>query len=69
MEFWFLAAVASSCLVGDTSFPAMSSTSLHSNFFNWTELDDDITEFNNEMPSAENLVFKGLVHFQIIMSL
>ncbi len=41
------------CLVGDTSFPAISSTSLHRYYLNWTELDDAITKFNNEMPSAE----------------
>ncbi len=45
MEFWFLAT--------DTSFPAISSTSLHRYYLNWTELDDAITKFNNEMPSAE----------------
>ncbi len=37
-------------LVGDTSFPAISPTWLHKYYLNWTELDDDITEFNNEMP-------------------
>ncbi len=38
------------CSVGDTSFPAISSSWLHRYYLNWTELDDDITEFNNEMP-------------------
>ncbi len=42
------------CLFGDTSFPVISSTWLHRYNLNWTELDDDITEFNNEMPSTEN---------------
>ncbi len=28
------------CLVGDTSFPAISSTWLNRNFLNWTELND-----------------------------
>ncbi len=37
------------CLVGDTSFPAISPTWLHRYYLKWTELDDDITEFNNEM--------------------
>ncbi len=44
------------CLVGDTSFPAISSTWLNRNFLNWTELDDAITEFNNEIPLTENWV-------------
>ncbi len=44
------------CLVGDTSFPAISLTWLHRYYLNWTELDNDITEFNNEMPSTENWV-------------
>ncbi len=42
------------CLVGDTSFPAISPTWLHRYYLNWTELDDAITKFNNEMP--ENLI-------------
>ncbi len=33
------------CLVGDTSFPAISSTWLHRYYLNWTELDDAITKF------------------------
>ncbi len=45
------------CLVVDTSFPAILSTWLHRYYLNWTELDDAITEFNNEMPSTENWVF------------
>ncbi len=45
------------CSVGDTSFPAISMTWLHRYYLNWTELDDDITKFNNEMPSTENWVF------------
>ncbi len=44
------------CLVGDTSFPAISLTWLHRYYLNWTELDNDDTEFNNEMPSTENWV-------------
>ncbi len=42
------------CLVGESSFPAKSSTWLHRYYLNWTELDNPITKFNNEMPSAEN---------------
>ncbi len=49
------------CLVGDTSFPAISSTWLNRNYLNWTELDDDITEFNNEMPLTENWVFNLVI--------
>ncbi len=52
------------CLVGDTSFPAISSTWLNRNFLNWTELDDAITEFNNEMPLTENWVFNlDILHY------
>ncbi len=36
------------CLVGDTSFPAISSTWLHRYYLNWTEMDDAITKLNNE---------------------
>ncbi len=36
------------CLVKDTSFPAISPTWLHRYYLNWTELDNAITEFNNE---------------------
>ncbi len=49
------------CLVGDTSFPAISSTWLNRNFLNWTELDDAITEFNNEMPLTENWVLNLVI--------
>ncbi len=31
-------------------------TWLHRYYLNWTKLDDDFTEFNNEMPLTENLV-------------
>ncbi len=43
------------CLVGDTLFPVISPTWLHRYYLNWTELDNDITEFNNEMPLTQNL--------------
>ncbi len=49
------------CLVGETSFPAISSTLLHWYYLNWTELDDAITEFNNEMPSTENWVLNLVI--------
>ncbi len=49
------------CLVGDTSFPAQSSTWLHRYYLNWTKLDDAITKFNNEMPSAENWVLNLVI--------
>ncbi len=41
------------CSVGDTSFPAQSSTWLHRYYLNWTKLDNAITKFNNEMHSAD----------------
>ncbi len=47
------------CLVGDTSFPAISSTWLHRHYV--TELDDAITEFNNEMSLTENWVFNLVI--------
>ncbi len=34
---------------------------LHRYYLNWTELDDAITEFNNEMPSTENWVFNLVI--------
>ncbi len=61
MEFWFLAAVASGLLSWDTSFPAISLTWLHRYYLNWTDLDDAITKFNNEMPSTENIVFNLVI--------
>ncbi len=53
------------CLVGDTSFPVISSTWLHGYYLNWTELDDAITEFNNEMTSTENWVL-NFGHFTLL---
>ncbi len=38
-------------------FPAVSSTWLHRYYLNWSELEDDITEFNNEMPLTEKWPF------------
>ncbi len=49
------------CLVGDTSFPAKSSTWLHRYYLNWTELDNAITKFNNEMHLAENWVLNPVI--------
>ncbi len=49
------------CLVGESSFPAKSSTWLNRYYLNWTELDDGITKFNNEMPSAENWVSNPVI--------
>ncbi len=60
MEFSFLAAVASG-LVGDTSFPAKSSTWFHRYYLNWTKLDNAITKFNNEMHSADNWVLNTVI--------
>ncbi len=49
------------CLVWDTSFPAILSTWLHRYYLNWTELDDAITQFNNEMPLTENWVLNLVI--------
>ncbi len=49
------------CSVGDTSFPAQSSTWLHRYYLNWTKLDNAITKFNNEMHSAENWVLNPVI--------
>ncbi len=49
------------CSVGDTSFPAISPTWLHRYYLNWTELDNDITEFNNEMPLTEKWAFNLVI--------
>ncbi len=49
------------CLVGDTSFPAKSSTWLRRYYLNWTELDNAFTKFNNEMHSADNWVLNPVI--------
>ncbi len=49
------------CLVGDTSFPAQSSTWLHRYYLNWTKLDNAITKFNNEMHAADNWVLNPVI--------
>ncbi len=49
------------CLVGDTSFPAQSSTWFHRYYLNWTKLDNAITKFNNEMHSADNWVLNPVI--------
>ncbi len=51
------------CLIWDTSFPAVSPTWLHRYYLNWTELDDAITEFNNEMSGFCHI---GLVLFMVL---
>ncbi len=61
MEFWFLAAVASGLLSWGHLISSKSSTWLNRNFLNWTELDDAITEFNNEMPLTENWVLNLVI--------
>ncbi len=40
---------------------AKSLTWLHRYYLNWTELDDAITKFNNEMHSAENWVLNPVI--------
>ncbi len=49
------------CSVGESSFPATSSTWLHRYYLNWTELDNAITKFNNEMHSADNWVLNPVI--------
>ncbi len=61
MEFGSLPRSPLACLVGDTSFPAILSTWLNRNYLNWTELDNAITEFNNEMSLTENWVFNLVI--------
>ncbi len=48
------------CSVVNTSFPAISSTWLHGYYLNRTEMDDDITKFNNEN-WTENVVLKPVI--------
>ncbi len=56
MEFWFLAVVASG-LLSWGHFISSDITDLIAQILilNWTELDNDITEFNNEMPLTQKL--------------
>ncbi len=50
---------------GDTKFPVISSTWLHKYYLNWTELDDDITEFNDELPLTQNWVLTSVfLHYR-----
>ncbi len=53
MEFWFLAVVASGLLSWGHFISSNIMTWLHRYYLNWTELDNDITEFNNEMPLTQ----------------
>ncbi len=50
MEFWFLAAVASGLLSWGHFISSNIVDLIEQKLLNWTELDDAITEFNNEMP-------------------
>ncbi len=60
MEFCFLAAVASGLL----SWGHFIFSVIVRYYLNWTELDDDITEFNDELPLTENWVFTiVLLHY------
>ncbi len=53
MEFWFLAAVASGLLSWGHFISSNIVDLIEQKLLNWTELDDAITEFNNEMPLTE----------------
>ncbi len=55
MEFWFLAAVASGMLSWGIFISSKIIDLIAQILLNWTELDDVITEFNNEMPLTETL--------------
>ncbi len=65
MEFWFLAAVASVLLsLGhfiSSDIVCDIVVWLHKYYLNRTELDDTITEFNNEMPLPKHLVFNLVI--------
>ncbi len=54
MEFWFLAAVASGLLSWGHFISSNIVDLIEQKLLNRTELDDAITEFNNEMPLTEN---------------
>ncbi len=48
----------------DVTFDVLLMMRLHRYYLNWTELDDDITEFNDELPLTENWVFTiVLLHY------
>ncbi len=52
------------CLVGDTSFPAISSTWLHRYYLNWTEMDGwCITKFNNEYWTGNWVLNLVIIHY------
>ncbi len=60
MEFCFLAAVASGLL----SWEHFVFSVIVRYYLNWTELDDDISEFNDLLPLTENWVFTiVLLHY------
>ncbi len=84
IEFWQLAVVAFGLLswghfVGHivSSDITLISTWLHRYYLNWTELDNAITEFNNQMPLTEKwaLIFSFYIsntqfsHFDIVQLL
>ncbi len=60
MEFSFLATVASG-LLSWGHFISRTIIDLHRYYLNWTELDNAITKFNNEMHSAENWVLNLII--------
>ncbi len=61
MEFWFLAAVASGLLSWGHLISSNIVDLIEQKLLNWTELDDAITEFNNEMPLTENWVLNLVI--------
>ncbi len=64
MEFWFLAVVDSGLLSLGLLISCDIIDLIAQILKNWTELDDDITEFNDELPLTENWVFTiVLLHY------
>ncbi len=61
MKFWFLAAVASGLLSWGHLISSNIVDVIAQTLFNWTEQDNDITEFNNEMSLAEKWVFNLVI--------
>ncbi len=61
MEFSFLAAVASGLLSWGHFISSTIIDWLHRYYLNWTELDNAITKFNNEMHSANNWVLNPVI--------
>ncbi len=46
---------------GPPTEPGLSQDLLHRYYLNWTKLDDDITEFNNEMHLTEKWAFNLVI--------